>query len=170
MKRAFCILFAAMLLFGLFSACAKPSKANIYDHPRFALELPENWERVDSEGVLSFAERGDAVNSSCLTFYVTEKSPYFDELTADDYETYAPRYTGFSSVSNVEKENIRIDGWKAHRVSMKAKADGKTVSIVFYAVDAEQTLFFVVLQRSGDNCIEFFDSAMKRVDIKKYKA
>ncbi|MCL2672165.1 MAG: hypothetical protein FWF10_09035 [Clostridiales bacterium] len=163
MKRALCLIFA--ILFLLPALACRPS-GNVYEHDRFSLALPEGWARVNVESVVCFAKDGKAAGKSNISFYVTEKNYYFDEFTAADYAAFAPPEAGYTDISNVQLENLRIDSWKAHRVSMQAKIGKDTVTLVLYAIDAEETLFFVLLQGPGESYVAFFDRSMRGIDIK----
>lgn len=164
MKRMFCAMFAVLFLLLSFSACQN-SSANVYEHERFSLALPEGWGRIYNEDVVAFGPGNAGREAANISFYVTEKNYYFDEFTAVDYADFAPSNAGYSSVSDVVLENLRIDGWKAHRVSMQATIDDLPFTLILYAIDAEDTLFFVLLQPEGDAFVSIFDKNMKAIKI-----
>ncbi|MCL2696235.1 MAG: hypothetical protein FWE69_07920 [Clostridiales bacterium] len=158
MKRYLILLLALICLTG----CAAKD-GTTHEHPRFSITLPDDWDRVDTDGAVCFAPNGRPEKSDNIVFYVTEKNYYFSDFTREDYATQVKRNTGCTTLTNAELTHTRVDGWRAHRVTFDTKLSGKAASIVLYAVDADMTYFFILLDLGGQT--EMFDAAMRTVKL-----
>jgi len=162
MKRyliiSICLGLALLNLLG----CGK-MEGTAHEHPRFTITLPDEWERVDTDGAVCFAPYGEPTESSNIVFYVTEKSYYFSEFTQEDYAKYVKQFTGYDTLTDVTLTNARISGWRAHRVVFSTRLHGAPAQIVLYAIDADQTFFFILLDVDGST--EMFDAAMKSAKL-----
>ncbi|MDO4564139.1 MAG: hypothetical protein Q4C04_00805 [Clostridia bacterium] len=159
MKRLLLLLLC--LLFAL--GCSAPEGA--YRHARFALVLPEGWERVREDGAVCFAPNGDPVRNSNIVFYATDKNYYFQTFDESDYMAYVSAYDTYEDIEVSDFETLRLDGWDAHRVTFFAVADQAQIQIILYAVDADMTYFFVLFEMEGDEVAASFDAAMQNVKI-----
>lgn len=159
MKRLLPIILCALMLLG----CAAMN--NPAEHERFTIDLPEGWERVDNSGVVCYAKGGNPVRSSNITFYATDKNYYFDKFTLEDYAAHVNTYSQYEQISAVEMKEVKVDGWNAHRVVYSAVVDQADVTIVMYAIDADMTYMFTLLQMNGEAYTDAFDEAMKTIEI-----
>ena len=158
------------LCMGLALLCLAGCGANggtVHEHARFSLTLPEAWDRIDTEGSVSFAPLGEPVGGASIVFYVTEKNYYFSSFTQEDYAGNVKEFTGYDTLSDVTFSEARVNGWDAHRVAFAAKLNGKAASIVLYAIDAHQTCFFILLDAGADSYADMFDDAIKSVKLYK---
>lgn len=159
MKRR---LLPLLLIISLLIGCvAAPS----YDGDRFIAVLPDGFEPVSNTNLVCFAPHGDPMRSSSITFYVTESNWYFDRFTDADYEA-AIRKAGYELVSFDGAAPCKIDGFDARRIACTVTIDQGVHQLILYAVSADQTYFFTLLNRDGDAYLAPFDAMMKTVRLK----
>lgn len=161
MKRIGILLLCLLLL----SGCVK-ADANRYVCDSFEANLPEGFQPVAHTAVLCFAPMGDPVRASCITFYATESNWYFDTFTQAEYEDALQSLCGYDSLSVTDVRDCQVDGYDAKRIACKAELDQGMHDLILYAISAEKTDFFTLLNREGDNYIEAFDAMMDALRLK----
>jgi len=164
MRRYFVFAVCLGLLLCALFGCGGQA-GTLHEHPRFTLTLPDGWERIGTEGAVCFAPDGEPEGGSSIVFYITEKNYYFSEFKQEDYAKQVKQFTGYDSLSDVSFQKVRINGWDAHRVSFATKLNGAPASVVLYAIDADQSHFFIFLDTDAHT--DMFDAAMKTVKLTK---
>lgn len=162
MKRFLSILFCMVLLAG----CAQANPDG-YQNSVFSASLPDTFEPVKDAGIICFAPYGDPLLSSSITFYVTELNWYFDDFTEDEYAGALIELTGYQSLKLEQMSECKIDGYDARRISCKVQIDQGMHDLILYAISADQTYFFILLNREGDSFIKQFDEMMRTVRFVK---
>ena len=160
MKRRFLPLLLLLLLIG----CAA-AQGTAYEGARFDATLPEGFRQADNSQILCFAPYGDPLHSSSITFYTTESNWYFDRFTDADYEQ-ALTDAGYTIVSFDACRPCRVDGFDARRVSCKIEIDQQQHDLIVYAINADCTYFFTLLNRDDDPYVQPFDEMMQTVKLK----
>ena len=161
MKRR---LLPLLLLLLLLIGCGAKSSA-LYESALFDAALPESFRPVSNSQIVCFAPYGDPLLSSSITFYATESNWYFDRFTDADYEQ-ALRDAGYAIVSFDGVTASKIDGFDARRIACQTEIDQGQHMLIVYAVNADRTYFFTLLNRDGDAYVEPFDAMMKTVHLK----
>ncbi len=161
MKRALVLLLAALLVFG----CGVPA-SNRYVSDVFEADLPDSFERVPNADILCFAPYGDALRASSITVYTTELNWYFDSFDAAEYETALMELCGYESLTLNDVQSCRVDGNPAKRIACKVEIDQGTHDLILYAVSAERTYFFTLLNRDSDSFVAPFDQMMQSLRLK----
>lgn len=160
MKRLFPVLLALVLLFG-----CSGSAQNSYRHSAFSASLPEPFEPVENTSVVCFSPYGDPLLSSSITYNATELNWYFDSFTKDEYEQALKTLCGYESLSVTQIETKRVDGYDARRIACKVQIDQGMHDLILYAVNADRTYFFTLLNREGDDYIAAFDDMMSTISL-----
>ncbi|HPF54533.1 MAG TPA: hypothetical protein PLM48_07800 [Clostridia bacterium] len=163
MRRTTLLLLCCLLAVMSVTGCV--SGDNVYEHKCFTADLPDGFERTNEDGIVCFAPNGSAARQSSITFSITEKNYYFDELTREDYIDYVTEYLGYDECELVEFSSVRVDGYKAHRVLYSVALDQGEHSLCLYAVDADKAYFFVLLEREEDDCMGEFDHMMDTIEL-----
>lgn len=158
-KRLLPLLFALLLI-----ACAAP-KGQVYQGALFDAALPEGFRPVDNATVLCFAPYGDPILNSSITCYTTESNWYFDRFTDVDYEQ-ALKDAGYEIVSFDDVTVCKVDGFDARRIACTVAIDQGTHTLIVYAVSADKTYFFTLLNREDDAFVEPFDDMMRTLHLK----
>lgn len=158
MKRLLPILLCLLLLFG----CGKAVQ-NAYHGAAFSASLPEPFEQVENTSVTCFAPYGDPLLSSSITVSTTELNWYFDSFTKSEYEEALKAFCGYEMLTVDRFENARVDGCDARRIACKVSIDQGTHDLIIYAVNADRTYIFTLLNRDGDNYVSAFDTMMSTV-------
>lgn len=163
MRRILIAMLAVLVLL-----CGCNGTTNAYEHERFTIDLPDNWQRTADMGVVAFAKDGVASDKASITFYATEKNYYFETFTQEQYNYYAQVMELFDEGAVVDTfEELKINGWNAHRVAYSGTVDSINVRLVLYSIDADMTYIFTLLQPIGaEDVIASFDNAMKTVKIR----
>lgn len=161
MKRLWILLLAAVLLLG----CGGKA-GNRYSSSVFDATLPDAFEPVGQAGITCFAPHGDPLLSSSITFYSTELNWYFDQFTESEYESALKELCGYESLNLRRIEHVKVDGYDAHRLDCSVQIDQGTHDLIIYAVNADHTYFFTLLNRDTDSFVGAFDEMMKTIRIK----
>lgn len=161
MKRVILVLCAVLMLFG----CTK-NASNRYTSSVFDAVLPESFERVATADIICFAPYGDPLLSSSITFYTTELNWYFDTFTAEEYEQAMQTLCGYEALTLSEIQDCRVDGFDAKRIACKVQIDQGMHDLILYAVHADHTYFFTLLNRETDSYIDAFDEMIRTIDLK----
>jgi len=164
MKRILPVLICVLLLVGCVSA-----SDSLYRHPAFTVSLPEPFEPVGQSGVVCFAPYGDPLLSSSVTFSVTELNWYFDSFTEEEYEESLRTLCGYETLSVVSLDKCSVDGNAAHRIACKVQIDQGIHDLIVYAIQADRTYIFTLLNREGDPYISAFDSMMSTLHLTEGK-
>ena len=163
MKRTLPFLLCLVLLAG-----CSVSTGQQFEHPYFSASIPEPFQICSSaDSVLCFAPYGDSLHSSSITFYTTEKNWYFDRFTDEEYASNLKALCGYEELTLIAVDNCKIDRFKGKRIHCQVQIDQGMHDLIIYAIDAEQTTFFTLLNREGDSYIDAFDSMMKTVRFKE---
>ena len=163
MKRALIVLLAVLLLFG---CSVSETAGNRYTSSVFDANLPEHFERVPNVDLVCFAPYGIPLLSSCITFYSTELNPYFHDFSADEYVNALTEFCGYDSIALTEAHSCIVDGYDAQRFAFKVCIEQGTHDLILYAIHADHTYFFTLLNRDTDSYIDAFDDMMESVDLK----
>ena len=164
MKRILPVLLCLILLIG----CAGASQ-NVYRHSAFSAILPAAFEPVKGTDPVCFAPYGDPLFSSSITCYTTELNWYFDSFTEAEYAEALQTQCGYESIAVERIENTRVGNYDARRIACKVFIDQGTHDLILYAVNADRTYFFTLLNRDGDDYIDAFDSMMATVHFTEGK-
>lgn len=162
MKRILPLLLCLLMLLGCGS-----STQTVYEHPVFTASLPEPFEPVSGVQMICFAPYGDPLLSSSITFSATELNWYFDRFTDGEYESALKELCGYDSLTLLEKTPCKVDGYDAYRVACKVDLEQGTHDLILYAIAADRTYFFTLLNREGDAYIGAFDAMMQSVRFKE---
>lgn len=162
MKRLLSLLFCILLLAG----CTKAEPEG-YRNSIFSAVLPEPFAPVEDAGIICFAPYGDPLLSSSITFYATELNWYFDDFSEQEYADELRELTGYTSLTFEVMTAVKIDGYDSRRIVCKVEVDQGVHDLILYAVSADQTYFFTLLNREGDSFIEPFDEMMRSVRFVK---
>ena len=122
--------------------------------------MPEQFEQVENTSVTCFAPYGDPLLSSSITVSTTELNWYFDSFTKSEYEEALKTFCGYEMLTVDRFEDTRVDGCDARRIACKVSIDQGTHDLIIYAVNADRTYIFTLLNRDGDNYISAFDTMM----------
>lgn len=160
MKRLFPCLLCLLMLFG----CVKTAQ-NAYRGDFFTASLPEPFEPVGDASVICFAPYGDPLLSSSITVSSTELNWYFDSFTKEEYEEALDAFCGYETLTLDKFENTRVDGYDARRIVCQVSIDQGTHDLIIYAVSADRTYLFTLLNREGDDYVSAFDTMMSTVHI-----
>lgn len=160
MKRFLPFLLSVILLFG----CAGKAQ-DVYRHSAFTASLPEPFEPVENTAAVCFAPYGDPLLSSSVTFSSTELNWYFDSFTKEEYEGALRSLCGYESLSVEQIEKCRVDGNDARRIACKILIDQGTHDLILYAINADRTYFFTLLNRESDDYISAFDTMISTVEF-----
>lgn len=160
MKRLLPFLLCLVLLFGCLSA-----SQNVYRHPDFMASLPESFAPVESASFVCFAPHGNPTFSSSITFSATEQNWYFDSFSKAEYEDALQTLCGYESLSVEQIDSCRVDGYDARRITCQVLLEQGMHTLVIYAVNAEQTYFFTLLNRESDDYIGAFDAMMSTLQF-----
>lgn len=163
MKRILLLLLCILIVFG----CAPKEQSNVYHHALFTVSLPEHFEAVKNAPILCFAPYGDPLLSSSITVYTTELNPYFDEFSDAEYESALKELCGYEELKLKHTDVCRIDGYRAVRLSCSVQIEQGTHQLIIYAVNADCTYFFSLLNREGDPYIDAFDTMMNSLQFTK---
>lgn len=158
MKRLLPCLLGLLLLCG----CAGPTQ-NEYHNGFFSAALPEPFEPVADSPVVCFAPYGDPLLSSSITVSITELNWYFDSFTKEEYEESLKALCGYQALTVDRFEDARVDGFNARRIACKISIDQGTHDLILYAVSADRTYLFTLLNREGDDYIDAFDAMLSTV-------
>lgn len=158
MRRVILCLLCPILLLG----CAKLSQ-NVYHGDYFSAALPEPFEPVADSSVICFAPYGDPLLSSSVTFSATERNWYFDSFTEEEYEESLKALCGYESLKVVRFEQQYVGGYDARRIACKVSVDQGVHDLIIYAVNADRTYLFTLLNRDSDDYISAFDSMISTV-------
>ena len=161
MKRVFPLLLAALLLFACGTTALNPYSSDVFD-----ADLPDTFERVANVDILCFAPYGDPLRSSSITFYSTELNWYFDTFSSDEYLVALKTLCGYEELELSEVRDCRVDGNPAKRIACKVQIDQGTHDLILYAISADQTYFFTLLNRDSDSFIDAFDAMMQSLHLK----
>ena len=161
MKKRF---LPCLLLIVLVLGCASAGGQR-YQGALFDANLPEGFAPVANAQVLCFAPHGDPVLSSSITCYTTESNWYFDRFTDDDY-AQALCDAGYEIVAIEDVKPCKVDGFDARRISCQIEIDQITHTLIVYAVSADRTYFFTLLNQNGDDYVQPFDEMMQTVRLK----
>ena len=153
-----------LLLVLLCLACAVKS-GDAYENAQFVAVLPDGFEPVSDTKFACFAPYGDPLLSSSITFFTTESNWYFDRFTDADYEA-ALRDAGYEIVSFGPVTACKVDGFDARRIVCTVQIDQGVHTLIVYAVSADCTYFFTLLNRDTDSYMEAFDAMMETVQLK----
>lgn len=164
MRRILPLLLCLLLLFG----CSE-TKRNICRNSSFSAELPEHFETVPNSPILCFAPYGDPLHSSSITVAVTELNWYFDDFSNDDYSEALSELCGYESITVKSAEVCRVDGHNARRIVCSVLIDQGEHDLVLYAISADRTYFFTLLNRQGDDYIDAFETMMKTIRFTEAK-
>ena len=163
MKRILPLLLCLLLLL----ACKPQPQGNVYHHSLFTGVLPEHFEQVKDSAVLCFAPYGDPVRSSSITCYMTELNPYFDGFSQAEYETALRELCGYDALTVQGFDSCRVGGYPAKRIVSSVQIDQGTHSLIVYAISADRTYFFTLLNREEDDYVGAFDSMMNTLQFTK---
>ena len=158
MKRLLPCLLCLLLLCG----CVKPAQ-NTYRTNAFSVSLPEPFESVANVSVICFAPYGDPLLSSSITVMTTELNWYFDSFTKEEYEEALKVLCGYETLTVDRFENARVGGYDARRIVCKVSIDQGVHDLILYAVNADRTYLFTLLNREGDDYISAFDAMLSTV-------
>ena len=162
MKRLLPLLLCLIILI----AC-KPAGDSTYEHPFFSVQIPEPFEQIPGSAGVCFAPYGDPLRSSSIIVSSTELNWYFDRFTESEYEAYLKDLCGYEELKLVSSENCRVDGYSAKKIVCQVLFDQGTHELVIYAVHADRTYFFSLLNRENDPYTKAFDAMMKTVRFKE---
>ena len=160
MKRLVPLILCLFLLFG----CSDTSQ-EMYRHSAFNGLVPEPFEPVDHASTVCFAPYGDPLLSSSIIFFSTELNWYFDSFTEEEYADALQALCGYDSIAVKQIERCRIDGHDAVRIACKVQIDQGTHDLILYAINADKTYFFTLLNRDGDHFMQDFDAMMTTVKL-----
>ena len=163
MKRLLPLLLCLLTAFG----CAKSAGSNLYKNGFFTASLPDTFEPVRNSAIVCFAPNGDPLLSSSITFYSTELNWYFEDFTESEYRDALRTMTGYEELTLNSVDSVLVDGFHARRIACKVRIDQGIHDLIIYAVSADQTYFFTLLNRDADNYISAFDQMMKTVQFTK---
>ena len=164
MKRILSLLLCLLLLLGCNGAIG-----TAYRNAAFTASLPAPFEPVDNVSIVCFAPYGNPLLSSSITFYTTELNWYFDTFSEDEYTEAVQTLCGYESLSVDQVETCRIDGFDARRIACTVQIDQGTHNLILYAVNADRTYFFTLLNRDCDDYVASFDEMMKTVHFTEGK-
>ena len=160
MKRFLIIVCALVLL------CSCRAASNRFSSSVFDADLPETFRQVSDADILCFAPYGDPLRSSSITFYSTELNWYFDTWTESEYASALGELCGYDALSVNGLQSCRVDGYDARRIACKVLLDQSEHDLIIYAIHADHTYFFTLLNRESDSYIEPFDAMMKTINLK----
>ena len=155
MRRLLPWLLCLLLLFG----CGKLEHTE-YQNDFFSASLPDSFEPVANSSIICFAPYGDPLLSSSITFSVTEQNWYFDSFVKGEYEESLKVLCGYESLTVDRLDNTRVGGYDAHRIACKVSIDQGMHDLIIYAVNADRTYLFTLLNREGDDYISAFDTML----------
>lgn len=158
MKRLFPCLLCLLLLFG----CGKPAQSD-YQNNSFSASIPEPFESVKDSSVICFAPYGDPLLSSSITVSITELNWYFDSFTKEEYEEALKTMCGYETLSVESFETCRVGVFDARRVACSVSIDQGRHDLILYAVNADRTYLFTLLNRDGDDFVSEFDTMISTV-------
>ena len=158
MKRLLLCLLCLLLL----SGCAQSIK-NTFQGDTFSASIPKPFEPVADSSVVCFAPYGDPLLSSLITVSATELNWYFDSFTEEEYAESLNTSCGYETLTVVRFENARVGGYDARRIACKVSIDQGTHDLIIYAVSADRTYFFTLLNREEDDYVSDFDVMMSTV-------
>lgn len=161
MKKRLLPLFLILILL---CGCAG-SGDRTYSGTWFDAELPDGFREVRGSQVLCFAPNADPLRSSSITCYATESNWYFDRFTEADYEQ-ALRDAGYEIISFGQVQALKIDRCEARRIDCQVEIDQGRHDLIVYAVSADRTYFFTLLNRDSDSYVQPFDDMMQTVRLK----
>ena len=162
MKRLLPLLLCALLLLGCSAAVQ-----NAYHCAAFTASLPEPFEPVRSSSVICFAPYGDPLLSSSITYSATELNWYYDTFTKEEYAQELKSLCGYESLTVEQINETRVDGYHARRIACKVQIDQGSHDLIIYAVNADRTCFFTLLNREGDDYMAAFDTMIYSIDLKE---
>jgi hypothetical protein len=164
MKRLLPLLLSLILLI-----CCTPSAQNVFENEAFSVSVPEPFEQVCNVPITCFAPYGDPLLSSSITYSATELNWYFDKFTDSEYDACLKELCGYEELKLISVDHCRIDGYDAKRIACKVKIDQGIHDLVVYAINADRTCFFTLLNRENDSYNEAFDAMMQTVRLKEGK-
>lgn len=161
MKRILTLLLCFILLLGCNSAGKTRS-----EYPSFFVSVPEPFEEVRNASVLCFAPYGDPLLSSSITVASTERNWYFDQFMDTDYESFLKAFCGYEDLKLKSVADCTLDGYSAKKAVCDVTIDQGIHTLIIYAINADKTYFFILLNRENDPYIESFDTMMESVRFK----
>ena len=164
MKRILSLLLCLILVTGCTGAAQ-----NIYKHSAFTVVVPDPFEPVSGMAMVCFAPYGDPLLSSSITYYSTELNWYFDDFTEKEYADALQTLCGYESMTVERIETVRVDGHDARRIACRVFIDQGTHDLIIYAVNADRTYIFTLLNREEDDYVTVFDSMMSTVHLTEGK-
>ena len=158
MRRLFPVLLAIILLCGCGS-----TGPNRYENSLFSVSLPDGFEPIDDVPILCFAPYGDPLLSSSVTVITTELNWYFDDFSEDEYVRAIQSISGFEAIDVKQIDLLKVDGYPARRIACSVQIDQGTHDLILYAISADRTYFFTLLNRHGDDYVASFDSMIQTI-------